>query len=197
MKTTDIVPVIQKEISPIITSAEQLTIIDRGDMSRATEMLSTLNKTLDRIETEREKVTKPLNAALKAENGRWKPMKDTLTLAISTVRRKMGAWQTLEQKLADEKAERIASRVGSGKGHLSAEKAVEKLSQIDTPDHKIESEAGNVKFRPVKKMVIFAPQLLPREFLIPNEPLIKKALLDGVEVTGAKIEIVQEPVNSR
>ena len=65
--TTKDLTIIQKSLSPLAAEAKTLKIKDLGSLKMATEILSKLNKLNDRIREEKERVTKPLNEALKAE----------------------------------------------------------------------------------------------------------------------------------
>ena len=69
-QATDIA-VIEKEINPIVNSAEKIVIAGEKDMKEATEILSKLNlasdKTIERLET----ITKPAKASIKAAEAVW------------------------------------------------------------------------------------------------------------------------------
>jgi hypothetical protein len=189
------VAVIEKNISPIITEAKKLAITSPESLEDATVTLSKLNTSLDAITTEKEKVTKPLNEALKAERNRWKPLELTLEEAITLIRDKMSVYQTKVIKEQREAEEKIASRVE--KGTLKVETAVSKLQDIERPAEKIATSAGSLRFRTDKILKIVSPGDIPREYLIPDEKLILADLKAGKEVSGCVIEEVQTPINSR
>ncbi len=194
----DIVPALTKEISPLVANAEKFTIVNEKTMGQAAEFLSTLNLKLDAIEEEREKVTKPLNQALKAENGRWKPLKTTLENAISIVRRKMSVYQTEATRIADAEKAKIAGRVGTGKGKLKAETAINKMQEIDTPANEVAAESGKVQFRTVKKFEVVDFKKLPDNYKVVDEPAIRSAMRNGiVEIPGIRFFEEQEAANIR
>ena len=189
--------VIQKEIAPLVTKAERLTIKGQDDMVEATTVLSKMNKIIDKVTEEKEKVTKPLNEALKAERSRWKPIEDTYTKAITALRAKMSAYQTAELKRAKEEADKIAARVAPGKGKLSVDTAIKKIEAIKTPEKETATDAGLVQFRATDTLKITDETKIPRQYLVINEKAVLAALKAGTKVPGAEIEVIQTPVNFR
>lgn len=196
-KDKDIVPALTKQVAPIVLQATELEIIDAASMTQATEMLSVLNKKNDQITDEKEKITKPLNQALKVERSRWKPLETTLEEAIGIVRRKMSAYQTEAKRIADIEAAKIAARVGEGRGKLTPETAVRKLGEIDAPAATVASDAGSVAFRTVKHFEVMDFSALPDNYKLADESAIRTAMKQGVEVPGVRYYETQEPVNSR
>jgi len=189
--------IILKEVNPLIVQAESLSITDADSMRDATVLLSQVNCHLDRVTAEREKVTKPLNEALKAERARWKPIEDILNSAISTLRSTISVYQTAEIKRADEEKAKLASRVGDGKGKLQFTTAVRKMSEIEVPDAKVVTDVGGLTFRATQVLVITDATLIPREYLLVDERKVLEALKRGVVVAGAHVETIQVPVNRR
>lgn len=187
----------QKKVPNIVAEAESLEITDASSMQAGAELLSRVNKTLDAIDSEEEKVLAPMKEAMKAEKARWAPMREMLKPVVQKLRDGMSAYQTAEQKRVKEEKERLASRVGEGKGKLKLETAVAKMDEVETPDEVIAGSSGLVKFRTVKELVIDDATLIPREYLVPDEKAIKAALGAGKSVKGARLEEKQVPVNFR
>lgn len=194
-QTTDIV--LKQDAQSAFADAKSLTIKDTKSMTEGTELLSYLNKKLDAVTTEKEKVTKPLNEALKNERARWKPIETILEEAITSLRKKMSVYQTEQIRKQKEEEARIANRIGEGKGKLKLETAVKKMEEIDRPEAKIETDRGSVRFRTDKILKIVDATKIPRNFLLPDEKLILMHLKNGNAVPGCEIEEVQTPINSR
>lgn len=194
---------VQKTIAPIVANAALITITTPANMKDATELLSLVNKHIDRIEAEREKVTKPLNAALKAENARWKPMRTSLEEARDTIREKMSLYQTEQKAIADKEAAAIAARIKPGKGNLSPETGVAKIASLDTPSSSIAADSGSVTFITVKHFEVVDVQTLVTQnalgnmYVLPNETAIRAAMKAGTELLGVRYYETQEPRNSR
>lgn len=189
------IKLIEKKVSPIVTEATSLKISDDKSMGVAVTLLSNCNKQLDKITEEKEKITKPLNEALKAERARWKPIETVLTEAVSVVRKKMSAYQTELLAKQREEQEKIAKRVE--KGTLKVETGIKKMSEVKNVDKEIATNEGLVQFREVQTLKITDEKKIPREYLVIDEKSVLEALKAGKNVPGAEVEIVQVPVNFR
>lgn len=187
----------QKELSPIAQKAEDVSITNEKQMVAATELLSKLNQLNDRIVEIKEQVTKPLNAALKAERSRWKPLEEMYEDAITVIRSKMSVYQTEQVRIRREKEMKIALRVKEGSGNLSLEKAAEKIGALALPQKEVATESGLVQFRETATLKISDASLIPREYLVVDEKKVLADLKTGVVVPGASIEMIQVAVNYR
>lgn len=202
--TKDLVPVVQKEITPIVARASALTIKTPMDMTIAAEMLSQLNTAGDKLEASRELLTKPLNATLKEIRSRYKPLESTIEEAVGIVRRKMGDYQMAAETAAREEEARIAARVGEGRGKLKAETAANQLAEIERPETAVVADSGVVKFRTDQKLKVLDLTVLIR-WLAEHEPTtldynerdVLTLLKRGDAVEGAIIEEVKTPINIR
>lgn len=194
---TDTTLVLKKQSAPIIERAQTLTVTCAEDMPGAAEVLSQLNQYMDRLTEEKEKVTKPLNEALKAERARWKPLEDMYNGAIATVRSAVSTYMTAEAKRVKEAEAKIAARVGDGKGKLQMDTAARKMDAIVKPEEKVVAQSGMLKFRTVQRLSIVDAAAIPREYLVPDEKAILAALKEGKEVKGCEIIEEQSAVNYR
>lgn len=188
---------IQQEVYPIVQQANTLNIKSVEDMTRATDILSTLNRFTDKIKEERERITRPALDIIAEERARWKPIETPVVKAINNLRTKISAYQTAV--IAERKAqeEKIASRVAPGKGNLSVASAVAKLANIPAVVKTVETQAGVLKFRTDFVLTIINADLIPREYLSVDEARVKSALKEGKEVPGARLVERQVPVNMR
>lgn len=176
---------------------DTLEITNAEQMSTAAHMLSTINKQADKVQAEKEKVTKPLLAALNAERGRWKPFEIVYEGLRNTLRAKMTKYQTESTRVAEVEANKIANRVGEGKGKLKVETAVKKMGEIQKPEEVVTTEAGLVKFKTVNKFEVTDFAALPDTFKVANDVEIRKAMLAGVKIKGVRYFTEQVPVNFR
>lgn len=167
------------------------------DFNNGVEILSRLNRMLDDVVAEKEKVTKPLNEALKAERERFKPYERKLEEAIKMIKDEMSGYQMrllAEKKKAEEKA---AKELASGKIDIGA--AVDKLAVAGKGlvEGRVETASGAVKFRTDRVVRIVDEAKIPREYMIADMKKIKEALMAGVAVRGTVLEEVQTVVNYR
>lgn len=189
--------IIQKKIYPLIEKEKALVIKSPEDVKTATTLLSGFNKIVDAVVEEKNKVLEPLNKARTAEINRWKPIILLYEPHIDSLRQKLSDYQTLATKEHDTKANAIADRIGEGKGSLKMETAMKKIDSLEKPQEKVATEQGTITFRAIPKLVITSLNDIPREYLIPDEKKILEALKAGQEVKGARIDIIQVPVNNR
>lgn len=204
IKTQGVVTV-DKKVASLAAGIEKLEIATSKDMESATVLLSNLNKTLDGIVADREKITKPLNESLKEVRSRYKPAETQLSGWIDILRSKIGYYQTEQTRIANAEAEAIAARVGEGKGSFKPETAARKIGEIDAPDVKVETTAGSIRFRTDRVLKITDGQKIKEyvinendwSFMAINERKLLEDLKAGKVVDGAEIEEVQTPINSR
>lgn len=185
---TDIDKILSKPIFVITSESEK---------EEATAFLSLLNKRLDSVVAYKESKTKPLNEALKIIRAETKPYETKLEDAITAVRKGMTTYQNEAVRIAREKADKIAARVGEGSGKLKAETAIAQIDNLDKPSNNVATTAGSVKFREVKKFEVTDLKKVPMEFHLANETAIREAMKAGTELPGVRYWIDQEVVNSR
>lgn len=190
--TTEI-KIIEKKIAPIVKNALALEINNEFDLGTGVEILSELNRFQDRITEEKEKITKPLNEALKVERARWKPLEKMYEEGIDSIRSKMSAYQTEAMNKQAKAEEEMAQAVVDGT--VDMDKAVSLLDK--TVDTQIKTPLGSVTFRQTQFLKLTDVNLIPKEYFDLNEKKVLDALKAGVVVPGAEIEIRSVPVNYR
>lgn len=182
-------------LDPIVKQIQTLTIKNSAEMTKAVEALSQCNKYLDKLTEEKEKLTKPINSALKEIRSRYKPAEEKLNIAIATIRSKMSAYQTEATRVQKEQEQKIADKVF--KGTLKVTTAMNKLSSIVQAETQVSTDSGSVKFRTVKKFEITDPNLIPKEYLMPDESKIKEAMKTDIKIPGITYFEEQVPANYR
>ena len=161
---------------------QNLVITSDEDMAKAGTMLTNVNITADKVKEEKEKVTVPLNEALKAEKSRWEPIETVCKSIILTLRTKMKDYNDAVAAKAKLDAERITARVE--KGTMKPETAVAKLQAQPEANKVIDTGAGSIQWMNVQRLVIDDINLIPHEYFDLNEPRLKAALKLGA-IPGA------------
>jgi hypothetical protein len=174
-------------------ATKPVKITDNTSMANAVEVLSQLNKLAKDIKNERELITKPMNEALDEVRSRYKPVETKLAEAIATVRAEMTRYQTEQQAIEDAKKLKIDEKVASGK--MKFETGIRKREEIITAPVKVVATAGAVKFRTMMKFEITNIKLIPHEYLLPNESMIRTAQSANVPIAGVRYYTEQIPVN--
>jgi len=184
-----------KEINPIVRKVESMEIVDKQTMSDGVVLLSQLNKFNDRITTEKEKITKPLNEALREVRGRYKSVELTLEEAILTLKGKISSYQTEAVKKEQEEMQAIASKVVDGS--LSVDKALTKMEDVVGVEEKVKTDEGSISFRDKKCVEVIEITMLPIEYHLANEVLIRAKMAEGIELPGCRYWTEQVVVNKR
>ena len=172
-----------------------ITINKPEDMPRAVSILSVLNKALDNLTEDRERITKPLNAALKEVRAKYKPFETKLENKIAEIRGEMTEFQTRQVAIQAKKEAELADKVASGA--ISIEKAADKLNVLPEIVTNTETSEGSVKFKEVKCFEITDISKLPIEFHVADMVKIRAAMIDGKELSGVRYFSEQRPYNSR
>lgn len=185
-----------KSTSITIKQVTALVIKSSDDMKSAVSLLSQLNKYMDALVEEKEKVTRPLNEAIKAERARFKPREVELEEMIDKLRSEISRYQTEQIKLAKEAEERILKKLEKGKIDFEQATALVEVASCGVAD-KIETEEGSIKFRVDKVLKIINAKKVPREYMVVDEKKALEALKEGKEVAGCVLEERRVVVNSR
>ena len=186
---------IVKKINPIVRKVESMEIVDKQTMSDGVVILSQLNKFNDQITKEKEKITKPLNEALREVRGRYKSVELTLEEAILALKGKISSYQTEAIKKEQEEMQAIASRVADGS--LSVDKALTKMEKVVEVEDKVKTDEGSISFRDKKCVEVMDITMLPIEYHLANEVLIRAKMSEGIELPGCRYWVEQVVINKR
>lgn len=178
----------------IIDEINDLVIKNDDDLERGVVLLSEINKINDRVDAEKSKIIKPLLLAISVERKRWKPIEDILKSPIESLRRKMSEYSTYKYNKNIDKQDKIKDSILNGE--ISLEKGIKKLEKIDNL-RVVSTESGSVKFRSIKRFEVVDITKLPSEYILPNEPKIREAMGNNIELDGVRYFIEQVPYNQR
>lgn len=185
--------IISKDITPIAETAKGVTIKTEKDKEQASVILASLTIQRDRLIADREAITKPMNEALKGVRAKYKPFEEVLDVAISDLRNKIGGYQTEQLKLQKVEEDKIASRVGEGRGKLKFETAQEKISNLP----KVAEKTGAISFRTDKVLKIVDSSKIPMEYYDLNKSRLLNDMKAGKEIVGVLLEEVQTVITKR
>lgn len=177
---------------PIISSQEAL--------EEATALLSQLNKHLDAITADKELLTKPLNASLKAIKDKYKPAEESITTAIGSIKAAMTTYRTNVLAQQSKQIDSIAGRIERGTMNINT--AMDKISAITSnveDSKKVATGSGMISFRSYACWRIIDEKIIPRECLRVNDEAIKTWQKERPNNPPAGIEFYTEerPVNYR
>ena len=185
-----------ERVNPTLVAGETMEIVTPDDLKAATEVLSQVNKVMDHVKEEKDKVLGPLKLLADTEKARWEPLESRLKPIIARLRGLMSSYQTEALRKKKEEDEKILARTKEGKGNFTPETAIRKMGEIAV-DEKVEAESGGLSFREKKVLKITDKAKIPKIYWIVDEDAVFAALKEGVEIEGAEIEIQQTPINRR
>lgn len=188
---------IQKQLPAIIKEAQEIIIDSPETLTISTEILSRLNKVNDSISEEKEKVLKPLREAERAERARWKPAESLLGPAIASIRSKQSMYQTAAKAQEQASKDKIAAKIGTGKGKIKLDTALSKLAAVPTTQTKVETETGSLRFRTVSLFRIIDISKVPAKYLAINETPVKAAQKANIAIPGIEYYTEERPINNR
>lgn len=180
--TTKQLTVLEKAVTPVVAEASALVIIGTDTLTLASTLRENIKRVQKDIEADKETLWRPIKIALDEVSSRYAPFEKPLKEALKIVNEKMSAFQTQAIKEAQAEAERIASRTKEGKGNFSIETAMKKLDEIEKP-----AVLDMTGFVNKPKLVVYDESLIPREFMVPNLPVIEEALKSGKVVAGCEM----------
>lgn len=191
--TTKAVSIID-QISPVITSINIPKIVDEKTLTSATEILSQANKYLKDLTIDKEKITAPLNAALKEVRAKYKPIEIKLEGIIENIRHSMSAYQTEQIRLQKIEEDKIAERVA--KGNLKAETGIKKMENLDKPVDNVNTQSGKISFKEVEKFEVIDISKIPMKYHLVDETAIRNAMKANIHLEGVRYYKEQVPINN-
>jgi TPP-dependent 2-oxoacid decarboxylase len=163
--------VVRADVGKLLKSADKLVIEDKVSMLTANELLVDVKRKSKILKQQKDKMTKPMNEALKAVRSLFKPVEDELgqitrilTDGIVTVKRRL-----------DEEARQAEQKILEDKRITRVDTTMRKMSEIDTPDNQMFAEHGSSNFSEVKVLIIDDIKLIPIKYF--ERPNVVEALL--------------------
>jgi len=183
------------EITVYEQKAKSITISTPKDLEEAASLLNELNVFKDKLTKKKNEVMRPLLDAVAAERARWSPTEHKLTEFITELRGKITTYQTAETKRAAVEEAKITTKMEKGK--LSLNTAVKKMTEIERPESTIETGAGTLKFRTVKKWRVSDIKKVPLKYLIVDDHQVNQARKTNTPIPGIEYYEEQVPASYR
>jgi hypothetical protein len=197
MNETKEIQVVKEKVAGAVTAVSNMVIKSDDDQRVASALLINVKKLGKFVQQEKEKITKPMNEALKNARAIFKPMEMDIEKAEGMVSRAMSAYADKVEAIRKQKEDSIAKR--AEKGQLKEETAVRKMEELGEEKKTIHNEGGSVTFTKIKKvrfdilsdMAQGAPQALVtlamNGYLLWDEVKARKDALAGREIFGVTI----------
>ncbi|MFA6048245.1 MAG: hypothetical protein WC737_05570 [Parcubacteria group bacterium] len=191
---------INNDVQSIVKQGAKIKIEKAEDMAPASEILKQIVARKKRIEELRVFFTKPLNDHIKDINNSFKASLKPLEELEMAIKKTMVTFREIERKAEEEKQriefeaeqKRQEEEAKELKGNAKKEALNEIQNQEFIPEvkqeSKVESASGQTRFRTVTKFEVTDEALVPREYLMVDERLVRKAVTGGArEIPGVRI----------
>lgn len=189
IETKELAP-LKAQVSKLENKANEITITTAEENASATELKAKLNETKKQIKDRKEEITKPLNAALKSARDLFAPIEESFEKAEKILAGKLIAYKQKVEAETRAAEAKIAARVE--KGTMKLETAEKKIEQLPTVQKTTQTDHGRVQFRKIKKVRITNQDLVPDQYWVLNEVLIRKDALTGTVIPG--VEVYEEEI---
>lgn len=136
------------------------------------------------IEAEKDRFVLPAKQIIQEAREKYDPYIDICKSAEAELKEKARLFLVEYNAKIRVQENKIQQKVESGK--LDIEKGVEKLEALPEIAKGASTESSNLSLRTYQDVEIFDEAALPREYLIPDRVKIRKVVLAGIEVPGAR-----------
>ncbi len=163
----------------LISRQADFKITSQETLKQANELLAKLSIAKKFVKEKKDGIVKPLSMALKNARELFKPIEEKIADAEYSLKDGVIGYKKQVNEAVETQQAKIAEKVESGE--TSFEKASDQMS-------KVEEKTAEFKTRKIKKLVIIDETKIPREYLVVNETLLRKDLMAGKIVAGAKLQ---------
>lgn len=195
------ISIVKEKVAGAIKEVEKIEIKTDEDLNKAGLVLTNIKKLGKFIKQEKEKLTVPLNEAIKNARAMFKPFEEDIEKAEHQVSRAMAGYADRIEKERRSKEESIAKR--AEKGQLKEETAIRKMEELGEEKKTLHNEGGSVTFTKIRKVRFGDLGSLSAENLYHlisigcvgwNEVEARKAALAGLVSVG--VEIYEETITN-
>ena len=181
--------ILSQEVASL--SQAQIVVKSDGDLVEASEWLAKFRKKRKEIEEQFEVPIK----GLKGEVKQLQEQRDKLTAPLSMAENKLSVEILGYRQAQQRRAAEVQAKLNA-QHERKVEKAIEKGKdiseiappvQVAAPAKSIQTEAGGVTARKVKKFKVADEGLVPDQYWMLDEAKIGKAVRAGIEVPGVTV----------
>lgn len=182
---------IEKDIQVSKELASGLVIKTQENYEKASEFLMTLKKIGKTITTKKEDITKPINASLKNIRELFRPLENEVEETKQIIESKIRKYRLDEMKKAEAKEVKIAEKLESGK--ITERQAEKKMEAIEIPDRAVDTQAGKMIVKKIKKVRFSKPtlndiqHLFALNLVLVNEVEARRRVLAGEIIPTAEL----------
>ena len=179
--STDLVPAeTKKQVLTAQSQANSLKVTNPDEAENGSSLLKSIKDYHKALIERKEEMTRPLMKSLASIRDLFKPLESDLTDAEKIVKQKLLAFQIEEEDRIAKETDKVTAKVEAGR--MRADTAAGKLEAIGEV-----KKVKGMQIRTLTKIRIMDETMIPREYMIPNMPLITEAILrKGLDVMGVE-----------
>lgn len=192
MSNTNLTP-IKRQVTTAVNRANDITIDSVESLASAADILKAVKDAGKVVKGEKEKITKPLNDALKNARDLFRPIEDDLKTGERIIKDKMVDYEAEVEAERAKQAAKLEARVE--KGTMRVDTAMRKMDDLETVDQTIKGTKGSVTYREVRKVKVVDPTKIPLKYMMDErviaaiETAVRTDVLNGTKVDGVEIKI--------
>ena len=175
---------VEKHVAEVLAAPCPLIITTDQEQAEATAYIARGKKVLKFCESLYEPLIKQLKATIKQHQDEAKAKLAPLESRIAVVSQASIAYFTRQQDEARKKQEKENAKYDRKVEKAGPDAVLQPPPVVATPAKHINTEAGQVQFRTVKKFRIADESLIPAEYWVLDEVKIGKAVRAGITIPG-------------
>lgn len=186
MKTakTDLLPVLTQEADQLQKQVDTFKVIDEDTLSTASDMIRRAKDVAKRIKGDKERFTAPAKAIIDAAKEKYDPLIKLLDGVEAALKNTSQAYMLVRDAKRREDEKKISDKLAAGA--IKPETAMKKLDALPQ-DGGARTASSGLRMITRKDVEVFAPAQIPMAYHVIDMVKLRKDVLAGVEVPGARI----------
>lgn len=188
------VALVEKQVSEAVKRASAFEVNTPESMLEAGELRKKIKSVGKLLKDQKEKITKPLNEGLKQARALFAPLEENYEQAEKIISGKM----LFYQNICDQETRDIEAKAAADLKKIEDDAKAGKITehQAEVKEQKIEqkleqapgviTKSKDFHTREIQKFRIVNMDAIPREFMLPDEVAIRKAMMAGIPVEGVE-----------
>ena len=176
---------IEGQLMEVVEPVEKgIKIRTEEDAQLAAASLTGIKRISKFLKEEKEKITKPINEALKAARNMFAPFEDRVEKAEAIVKAALGAYADKIEAANLKRENDLAAKAAAGT--MKPETAARKMEEMKDSGAARKTGEGTVSFSKIKQVRVIKREAVPEEFWVLDMVAVRKAAL----ATGKLGEVI-------
>lgn len=181
----DELPVIKEEAVGIEKEITKITVTNDDELRELSDKVKQVKTLLKRAEEAKEKFTAPAKDIIAQAKTLYDPLIAQCKNFEKILKEKGIEYVVEKNKKIAAKQEKIVARAESG--NIKEETAIKKLEELPDQSKSAKTESSEFRVSTYKDVEIFDRESIPDIYWMIDEAKVKKVVLAGVEIPGARI----------